>query len=43
LGEGEWHVARTAPATVVVCSLMEKEGLVVHADYWPTHRIPQTP
>jgi tRNA(Arg) A34 adenosine deaminase TadA len=35
--------ARTAPATVVLGPLMEKEGLVIHADYWPTHRMPQTP
>ena len=35
--------ARTAPATVVLGPLMEKEGLVIHEEYWPTHRMPQTP
>jgi tRNA(Arg) A34 adenosine deaminase TadA len=29
--------ARTAPYTTVAGPLMEKEGLAIHAEYWPKH------
>jgi tRNA(Arg) A34 adenosine deaminase TadA len=30
---------RTAPSTIVLGPLMEKEGLAIHGDYWPSHPI----
>jgi tRNA(Arg) A34 adenosine deaminase TadA len=32
--------ARTAPYTTVLGPLMEKEGLEIHAEYWPRHPVP---
>jgi tRNA(Arg) A34 adenosine deaminase TadA len=31
---------RTSPSTQVLGPLMEKEGLKIHEDYWPSHPIP---
>jgi tRNA(Arg) A34 adenosine deaminase TadA len=35
--------ARTAPTTVVLGPLMEKEGLLIHEDYWTQHPLKWKP